>query len=144
MFEIGYRIKNLRTKGTNAGQYGVVTDIDIDGENVYVRYDNGNTGSSNEPGRYYEIVSKTSRTSTANNTKTKTPMKNVLATVKRMLMSDDQKALIDSGLKSECGEYSQDALAVLAQEYAASKEARLIEIANGILEERKAQKEANK
>lgn len=143
-FRIGQRIRNIKKPKSGGGNYlefGEVVDV-IDGV-VYVEYENGDEGHSSKPSEYYQIINNAQGNSYVVDAPVKTNM-NLLRTIKRMTMNAGQKALIDSDLKSECGTYTKDAIDVLLQEYAAENEARLIEIANGILEERKAQKEANK
>ncbi len=60
--------------------------------------------------------------------------------VKNSLLSADEKALRQVGLKTDCGEYTQEAIDLLLQEMCAEKEARLIEVANGLLAEDKKNK----
>lgn len=72
--------------------------------------------------------------------KKQTIMSKLTTFVKNSLLSVDEKALRQVGLKTECGEYTQEAIDLLLQEMCAEKEARLIEVANGLLAEDKKNK----
>ena len=55
VFRNGDRIVNFCSDGENAGKYGVVYHTDTTGT-VHINYDDGNTGSSNEPWTCYRKV----------------------------------------------------------------------------------------
>lgn len=155
-FRIGDRIENIDPRddaGDNYGEEGFVTDID--NTYVYVEYDNGTTGKSKVPEKYYQIISDrnarvngaraTSNTNTHMTPIQLTPIQSVLSAVKRALMSTTEKALIDSGLKDACGTYTPTAIAILAQSAAAADVALgtdsvLIAAANAVMAEKKENK----
>jgi uncharacterized protein YuzB (UPF0349 family) len=139
-YEMGYRILNLRTGGTNAGQKGTVVGIDYDTDEVVVEYDNGNIGRSDEPRRYYKIISRGSGADTASPAPTK-QMNNILTFVRETFMSADEKAMRKAGLKTDCGTYTEAAKALVIEKLCRENEATLIENAKAFLEEEKANKQ---
>lgn len=72
--------------------------------------------------------------------KKETIMSKLTTFVKNSLLSADEKALRQVGLKTDCGEYTQEAIDLVLQELCKEKEARLIEVANGLLAEDKKNK----
>lgn len=67
--------------------------------------------------------------------KNKTIMNKITTFAKNLTLSADEKALRKVGLKTECGDYTQAAIDVVLQDMCAEREARLVEIANGIISE---------
>lgn len=67
----------------------------------------------------------------------KSIMTNIKTFVKNLALSADEKALRKVGFKTDCGEYTQEAIDVVLQDLCKEKEANLIEIANGIVAEEK-------
>lgn len=66
-----------------------------------------------------------------------TIMKDVQMFVKNLALSKDERALREVGLKTDCGVYTQDAIDIILQDMCKEKECRLIEIAHGVLKEKK-------
>lgn len=62
-------------------------------------------------------------------------MTNITTFVKNLALSANEKALRKVGLKTECGDYTQAAIDVVLQDLCTEREARLVEIANGIISE---------
>lgn len=67
----------------------------------------------------------------------KSIMTNIKTFVKNLALSADEKNLRKVGFKTDCGEYTQEAIDVVLQDLCKEKEANLIEIANGIVAEEK-------
>lgn len=66
-----------------------------------------------------------------------TIMKDVQMFVKNLALSKDERALREVGLKTDCGVYTQDAIDIILQDMCKEKECRLIEIAHGVLKDKK-------
>lgn len=150
-FRVGDRIECVKRpdSGTgNFGRLGTVTEVE-DGE-VFVEYDNGNTGSSNRPGLYYKKVKyegykagTVRKVSGPVHREGKNIMEQGLNIIKRMTMTADDRKLVKAGIKTECGLYTEFGINVLLQDLAGTAEskARLIEVADAVIAERKEQKE---
>lgn len=67
----------------------------------------------------------------------KTTMSKILTFVKNLALSADEKVLRAAGLKTDCGDYTQEAVDVLLQDLCVEKEARLVEIAKKVLADNK-------
>lgn len=65
----------------------------------------------------------------------KTTMTNIKTFVKNMSLSADEKALRQAGLKTETGDYTQEAVGVVLQSLCAEQESKLVAIAQGIIAE---------
>lgn len=149
-YKEGARIKCIKRPENgngNFGRLGTVTEVDEDGI-VYVEYDNGNTGQSNKPELYYQIVTytgvKAGKTRTISSPSYRTSnnfMDGALNIVKRMTLTADDKKLIRAGLMTECGLYTDQATAIVEQEAAAAARTRLLEVATAIIADRKEAKE---
>jgi hypothetical protein len=143
MLRVGDKIKNLRQGGTNGGKYGTIIDIDFG--KAYVMYDDGSEGSSDEPDRYYQFVSRSevSRceggSCAINNEVTgiNKIMLNVKEFVKNSLLSADEKALREVGFKDSCGDFTQTAKDFAIISLCEDKEAKMIEVAKAIQTEAK-------
>jgi hypothetical protein len=131
----GTRIKNLRTQGTNAGKYGYVISVDEYHDIVHVRYDDGNTGQTDEPERYYQIINEARDTRVSNNNTN--PMNGIKTFVKNLMLSNDEKLLRKYGLKTECGEYTTTAKDIVINKLCADNEATLVEYAKAYEAEEK-------
>lgn len=70
-------------------------------------------------------------------TNNKTNMSNIKTFVKNLALSADEKLLRKHGLKSDCGEYTDEAKEIVINELCKEKEAKLIEIAKGLEAEEK-------
>lgn len=123
-FKVGYRIQNIDPRdepGENYGEYGTVTRVAND--LVYVEYDNGNTGNSAKPEKYYKIVER------AQCSAPKT-MNSIVTFIKNLTLSADEKLLREVGLKNECGEYSSQAQQIVLNYLTGQNETKLVEWAN--------------
>lgn len=145
-YTTGTRVLNLRQKGENAGQRGYVIDTPFSGEEdeVYVRYDNGNVGHSDEPERYYKIIASAARggACTASDKEVNTkPMKSIVTFVKNALLSANEKLLRKHGLKTECGDYTEAAKEIVINNLCRESEDVLVEAAKAFEAEQKADKE---
>lgn len=123
-YEVGQRILNINPdcEKENAGEYGEIVAVMCGF--VHVEYDNGNTGKSNKPEKYYKIV--------GHNVATATPKNNVNSIVKfakNLVLSADEKLLRKHNLKNDCGDYSCEAKEVILAKLFADNESYLIDIA---------------
>ncbi len=166
MFKLGQRIKNIDPRenaGANVGEKGMI--VEIANGKVYVEYDNGDTGNSAKPEKYYQILNEgrickewqdrengydcgpcekyADKPSINMN-----PISSAIKAVKRALMSSTDRALIDAGLKDECGTFTATAIELLNQsaceaDVASGANSVLVSASTAILADRKAKKEAN-
>ena len=88
--------------------------------------------SSGLPASDLELVSAGNLTG---ETKVKTIMTSIKTFVKEMGLTADEKVLRKAGLKTDCGDYTQDAIDVVLQAICKEKETELVEIAKGLIEE---------
>ncbi len=128
-YKTGQRIENIdpdRSPGRNKGQYGTITDVD--GEDVYVDYDNGTSGHSDNPSRYYKVINKN-------------VMGSISKFVRNLTLSKGEKLMRKHGLKNDCGEYSETAKEIVLNKLCADNEAELISMAEQYEADLKAEKE---
>lgn len=126
-YKVGQRILNIDPDTNphgNAGQSGVI--IDVCGDKVIVRYDNGVLGNSNNPSRYYKVINEN-----------KSIMMNIKEFVKNSLLSADEKALREVGFKDSCGNYTTEARDFAINALCEDKKADLLTVATAILAESK-------
>lgn len=144
-FEIGDRIKNICQPKSGQGNYGELGEVvDIDGDTVYVEYDNGDDGHSKNPSKYYQIINTErvfNKKSVRVEDRSEKPVNNIKKFVKSMLMTADDRLLVAEGLMSECGVYTQESIDVVLQDLCAENKARLVEVATAIKADRKDQKD---
>ncbi len=151
-FRVGDRIKNICRPKSGMGNYGekgTVVDIDTDNGRVYVEYDNGDTGHSTNPDKYYQKLNyegyragTTKRVSSPVYREGKNMFDKAVNAVKRMTLSAEDKLLIREGLMTECGVYTESAIAIINQDNAGAQKARLVEVATAMKADRKEDKEA--
>jgi hypothetical protein len=138
-YQVGMRIILLdvdtQNKSSNINKSGIV--VDKDDNYVYVRYDDGLRGKSNNPSRYYKIISSQSDVKSCGEVKTVmlTDIKNF---VKNSLLSADEKAMREVGFKDSCGNYTSEARDFVINALCEDKQADLIKVAKAILAEKKA------
>ncbi len=121
-YPIGTRIRNLRQKGENAGKKGTI--IDDDGDYVYIEYDDGSSGKSDDPSQYYQVIGHANENSARSGSNT--PMKGIVQFVKNALLSSDEKLLRKFALKTECGDYTQAAKDIVINKLCRDNEAELV------------------
>ncbi len=123
-YEVGVKVLNTRTQGSNAGKTGVVEYVC--GDSVYIRYDDGSLGNSDEPARYYKIVGKVSINNNASNNNS---MNNIVKFAKGLTLSADEKLLRKFGLKDENGQITCAGKEIILEKLFADNESILIDIA---------------
>lgn len=134
-FQVHDRVLNIDPRdepGNNAGEQGTVTDIV--GGTVYVTYDNGSTGKSSKPEKYYKRIAKNNAQSTKN-------MNSITTFIRNFTLSASEKLLRKHGLKTECGTYTSTAQQLVLEKITSENEPFLIEMATKFEAEQKAEKE---
>ncbi len=107
-------------------------------EETIIDFDSSGDPILSESGAWYERTIEEFAVIIKNKTNlTNKIMTNIKTFVKNLALSADEKELRKAGLKTDCGEYTQDAIDVVIQELCAEKETKLIEIAKGINAENK-------
>ncbi len=150
-FREGDRIKCINRpdsgKNGNFGKLGKVTEVDSDGT-VFVEYDDGNTGYTTHPERYYQKVTysgyKAGSTKVVSGTtrrQSNNMIEGAINAVKRMTLTTDDKKLIRVGFMTECGLYTEEAQTVVNQDACAAARTRLLAVADSIIADRKDAKE---
>lgn len=146
-FYIGATVENIHEDSERYGETATV--ISFGGHGIAVQYDDGYVGKAITASKYYRVLNDAPCGRSAGASEGSTMMEgigSVLKAVKRMAMGANDKALIDSGLKDECGNYTCTAIALLNQNAAAADvalgtESVLISAANAVLADRKAKKD---
>ena len=123
-YKVGDRILNIspNCSGKNYGKKGTVQRIDY---YCHIRYDDGKEGCSCTPEEDYKLLNK------------KTFMSTVKEFVKALTLSAEEKLMRKHGLKTECGDYTQDAKDAIINKLCAADEAYLVTIAQGLEDEAK-------
>lgn len=140
-YKIGQRILNINPDSNGGGVYKgqEATIVDIDDDIVVVQYNGGHIGRSDNPSRYYKIISSPSTVSVCGEVKTSI-MLNIKEFVKNSFLSADEKAMREVGFKDSCGNYTSEARDFVINALCADKEADLISVATAILADKKANK----
>lgn len=112
---VGHKYKVVKIKKESYGNFVDVVNVDGDGVSV--------------GGTYAHQFSKIK---SINNKKSENIMSNIKQFVKNSLLSKEEKLLRKVGFKSECGEYTQDAIDVVINMIVKEKESELIKIATDI------------
>ena len=135
-YKIGQRILNVNPDsnggGIYKGQEATIIDIDFN-DYVVVQYSDGHIGKSDNPSRYYKIISSPSNTCG----EVKTMLTNIKEFVKNSLLSADEKALREVGFKDSCGNYTSEARDFAINALCEDKKADLISVATAILADKK-------
>lgn len=133
----GKRILNVNpdTTGnrTSRGKSGIVKTVTSN--TVYVRYDDGTTGHSDNPERYYRITGDAPKAC-----QSKEGMNNVISFFKNLTVSSDDKLLREYDLQDEAGNFTDTAHELVQAKLVADSKAFLVETAKAF----KAEKKANK
>lgn len=127
-YKVGQRIILLDVdtiRHENTGKSGIITSI-CEGI-VYVEYDDGNCGKSNNPSRYYKIIEE--KTSI---------MTSIKEFVKNSLLNADEKALREVGFKDSCGNFTSEARDLAINLLCEESESKMVEIAKAMIAEKKA------
>ena len=134
-FKVGDRVRVLsQTSGwgsVKVGDVGVVSKV-LDGDSYWADFPNFPAWVGKEKCFELEVGLKEVIIE-----KQITIMKDVQMFVKNLALSKDERALREVGLKTDCGVYTQDAIDIILQDMCKDKECRLIEIAHGVLKEKK-------
>ncbi len=117
-YQVGSRVRNIGI-GARSGSEATITDVSCG--TVYVRYDDGSEGSSNNPSKYYRVISVQSNCTTQ--------MNSIVKFAKNLVLSADEKLLRKYGFKNDCGDYSCEAKEVVMAKLMADNESYLITIA---------------
>lgn len=144
-FHVGATVENVNEDSDRYGEQAEV--LSFSSEGIAVRYEDGYIGKAKTASRYYSVV-RNAPCGTGVGASISKPMdsiSSVIRAVKRATMSADKKALIDSGLMNECGDYTCTALAILAQaaataDVALGENSVLIQAARSVMEEKKEKK----
>lgn len=138
-YNVGDRIQNVSPdtkKGRNYLAYGVITEVW--GGTVRVQYDNGNSGESTNPRRYYKIIGRGNDNNAPRSTSN--TMNTIKNFVRALTLSKEEKLLQKYGLKTECGEYTPQARDIVIAKLCADNEAHLVAIATSYDQELKDEK----
>lgn len=129
---IGDRIENINPSSKRYGEEAEVTDITCD--NVYVEYDDGDTGKCKRTAvsRYYKVVSRQNITQP-----NQTNVKTIISFAKNILLSASEKKLRKVGLKNDCGDFTSEARELVINKLVAENEDYLIDIATKAEEDSK-------
>lgn len=119
-YEVGMRVLNISTGKAMSGKEGTVTEVSCEG--VSLNYGNGSSGFSNNPNKYYKII-------TQSNTTTK-PMDTLINFAKNLVLTSDEKVMRKYGLKNECGDFTELAKQVVINKLCADNVQTLIDLAN--------------
>lgn len=150
LYNKGDRVLNIDPRDEPSGykgEYATVTNVV--GDTVYVQYDDGHLGHSDKPWKYYKVISRASndfvcKSNAFTNEVTKkstTMLQGIKNFIKNIALSSDEKLLRKYELKNDCGEYSDEAKALVLRYLTAQNESVLIEWAKAYDEEVKAEKE---
>jgi len=139
---VGDKIQNVSPdskKGKNYMQYGLVTEVW--GGTVRVQYDNGNSGESNNPRRYYKIIARKMYpiTQGGQSAKSNNVMNTIKNFVRNLTLSTSEKLLQKYNLKTDCGSYTDQARELVIEKLVKDNEAYLIEVATNFDAEVKAE-----
>lgn len=128
-YTVGTRILNVNpdTIGNKVNINKTGTVYKNNGEYVYVEYDDGSTGKSDNPKRYYKIINEQPCSNGA--TTSQNLMTNIVTFFKNLTLSSDDKLLRKHGLMSECGDFTQVAKDLVTAKTTADNKAFLVEIA---------------
>lgn len=142
-FYVGATVENIHKDSERYGEEATVIAYNP-ATGIAVQYEDGFVGKAKTASKYYQVVNDRPCTSAEVpcGSNTKTSMNEVFKAVKRALMGANEKALIDTGLVDECGNYSAIALGILAQSAAAAdvalgNDSVLVAAAKATLAERK-------
>lgn len=143
MFKIGQTVKNISRDSKRYGETAKV--INTNGTAIEVEYEDGYIGSANTGSKYYQVVN---GGNTSNGIKSEVEKMDVIKTIKRMALAvgnPNKLKLMDAGLLTECGTYTDDAVTAVTQALCESEasQAQLLAIAEAIIAERKAKKTCN-
>lgn len=138
-YEIGTRIQNVNPDRnaddkSTTGLYGNVTAND--GKCVRVRYDNGLTGKTDNPYRYYKIIN-----SNRSSNEPKSMIQTISTFFKNLTVSADDKLLKKHGLMTDNGDFTAQAKEIIATKNTEEEKAYLVELAKKFDAELKAEKE---
>lgn len=143
-FRIGSTVINIDIDSSHYDEYGTVHDIS--GGYTYVRYEDGYIGRAKTPSRYWRVVENAVEPDRKESgcgapRKMESFTTSIKKFVKSLGLSSDDRLLRKVHLVTECGDYTDEAKALVMAKLCEDNKAYLVEVAKQYDKELKEEKE---